>query len=243
MTYRGEFVRRRGEASEGEGEESVRRQLHGGAKRRRHGGAKRRRQEAARRGRRAARTREEVKYRKEGRQKRAERTGGCGRRCTEAEHGCSWRGHGGGCKKRAAEELNLPPLTLIGAASTDRESGAGGQSRRPDGGVEGLGRGPDAGGRGRGRRPEPGAECRTPNAECRMPNAGTEDGCRASGAAGKDRDLRSGAGNRSRGPESGPKRRFGYASRRCLSIPAPKGRRTPTESMRPASRMPPFESK
>lgn len=36
MMYRGEFVRGREEASEGEGEESVRRQLHGGAKRRRH---------------------------------------------------------------------------------------------------------------------------------------------------------------------------------------------------------------
>lgn len=36
MMYRGEFVRGREEASEGEGEESVRRQLHGGAKRWRH---------------------------------------------------------------------------------------------------------------------------------------------------------------------------------------------------------------
>lgn len=209
MMYRGEFVRGREEASEEEGEESVRRQLHGGAKRRRHGGAKRRRhevekrarrhairrarrQEAARRGRRAARTREEVKYRKEGRQKRAERTGGRGRQCTEAEYECGWRGHGEGYKKRAAEELNLPPLTYRCCIN------------RP-----GVWR--------------PGAKSETGG---QVPNAG-------------GRVPESRVGDQSRNQDG----RFGYASRRCLSISAAKGRRTPAESMRPASRMPPFESK
>lgn len=103
---------------------------------RRHAIRRARRQEAARRGRRAARTREEVKYRKEGRQKRAERTGGRGRRCTEAEHECGWRGHGEGYKKRAAEELNLPPLTYRCCINRPGVWSRG-QSRRPDGGVEG----------------------------------------------------------------------------------------------------------
>ena len=174
---------------------------------RRHAIRRARRQEAARRGRRAARTREEVKYRKEGRQKRAERTGGRGRRCTEAEHECGWRGHGEGYKKRAAEELNLPPLTYRCCINRP-----GVWSRVPS------------------RRPE---------ARCQMPGAG-------------GRVPESRVGDQSRGPESGTRvgdqsrdqdGRFGYASRRCLSIPAAKGRRTPAESMRPASRMPPFESK
>ena len=61
MMYRGEFVRGREEASEEEGEESVRRQLHGGAKRRRHGGAKRRRHGGAKRRRHEVATRGEKK--------------------------------------------------------------------------------------------------------------------------------------------------------------------------------------
>ena len=184
MMYRGEFVRGREEASGEErkrprkrgkkasGDSCTEAQNDGGTeaqndgdtrwrhevekRARRHAIRRARRQEAARRGRRAARTREEVKYRKEGRQKRAERTGGRGRRCTEAEHECGWRGHGEGYKKRAAEELNLPPLTYRccinrpGVWRPDAKSAAGWRSRR-------LG---------------PGAECRTPNAECRMPGAG-----------------------------------------------------------------------
>lgn len=166
MTYRGEFVRGRGEAPEEEGEESVRRQPRGGAKRRRHGGAKRRRQEAARRGRRAARTREEVKYRKEGRQKRAERTGGQGRRCTGAEHECSWRGTRREVQKKSGGrvESSTTHLSVLhqptGSLEPGAESAAGWRSRRL---------GPGAGCREQGQE----AECRTPNAGAggRVPNA------------------------------------------------------------------------
>lgn len=114
-----------------------------GKRARRHAIRRARRQEAARRGRRAARTREEVKYRKEGRQKRAERTGGRGRRCTEAEHECGWRGHGEGYKKRAAEELNLPPLTY--RCCINRPG-----VWRPGAKSETGGQVPNAGGRNRG---------------------------------------------------------------------------------------------
>ncbi len=213
MTYRGVFVRGRGDVprkrgkkasggnraeaqndggTEAQNDGDTRWRHEVGKRARRHAIRRARRQEAARRGRRAARTREEVKYRKEGRQKRAERTGGRGRRCTEAEHECGWRGHGEGYKKRAAEELNLPPLTYRCCIN------------RP-----GVWR--------------PGAKSETGG---QVPNAG-------------GRVPESRVGDQSRDQDG----RFGYASRRCLSIPAAKGRRTPAESMRPASRMPPFESK
>ena len=150
MTYRGVFVRGRGDAprkrgkkasggnrAEAQNDGDTRWRHEVGKRARRHAIRRARRQEAARRGRRAARTREEVKYRKEGRQKRAERTGGRGRRCTEAEHECGWRGHGEeGYKKRAAEELNLPPLTYRCCINRPGVWSRG-QSRRPDGGVEG----------------------------------------------------------------------------------------------------------
>lgn len=198
MTYREEFVRGRGDAPEGEGEESVRRQLHGGAKRRQktaakkegcdgrqcsgteHGGGARKRCAEEVRGRRPRGTGERLRR---GEAKRDGRTGGCGRRCIGAEHGCSWRGHGEGYKKRAAEELNLPPLTLIGAASTDRESGAGGRvgGRMAESKVRAGGRmpGAGAGAGGRSRGQEAGAGGRVPSAGRRMPEQKTDAGRRA----------------------------------------------------------------
>lgn len=164
MTYRGVFVRGRGDAPRKRGKKAsggnrAEAQNDGGTeaqndgdtrwrhevekRARRHAIRRARRQEATRRGRRAARTREEVKYRKEGRQKRAERTGGHGRRCTEAEHECGWRGHGEGYKKRAAEELNLPPLTY--RCCINRPG-----VWRPGAKSETGGQGPEAGCRNRG---------------------------------------------------------------------------------------------
>lgn len=117
MTYRGVFVRGRGDAPRKRGKKAsggnrAEAQNDGGTeaqndgdtrwrhevekRARRHAIRRARRQEAARRGRRAARTREEVKYRKEGRQKRAERTGGItgqrrgGKRVQQEECAARW---------------------------------------------------------------------------------------------------------------------------------------------------------
>lgn len=167
---------------EEERKESVRRQPRGGAKRRRHGGAKRRRhevatrggkrarrhairrarrQEAARRGRRAARTREEVKYRKEGRQKRAERTGGRGRRCTEAEHECGWRGRRGGVQKKSGGrvESSTAHLSVLHQPTGRLETGCQVGDRRP------------------------GAKCRGPEAGCRNRGSGTRVGTKTAASA------------------------------------------------------------
>lgn len=194
----------------------------GSVRRQPRGGAKRQRQDAALNGRRLHGRGRRMKYWKEGGKRELK-----GRADMEDKPCCTDReGYGvreeGAKKERAAEEMNLPPLTLVGTASTGPKAGG----TEPGGGEVRVGR--------RNRR-------RMPGAGCRMPCAGRRAPC-----AGRRRQRarpKVGAGNRSRGPESGPKRRFGYASRRCLSIPAAKGRRTPAESIRPASRMPPFESK